>query len=169
MPDYDPTIANRKVPRSYNVQLALGDYLEGYEAEVRVCMREDTDKTYKGAMGDYYIKVVCPRARWVGAISAIKKAFRRQSETFGERKARREFNKLWERGECWACGRIVGDDYLEKGHIVDRVCGGDDLYSNLAPMCIACNRALKDLHETREEAEIWRDTIRTLVEQRGES
>lgn len=59
-------------------------------------------------------------------------------------------------GRCWACGSLVGRENLEQGHLVDRICGGDLSWTNLRPMCYACNRIFKPFHNTLSEAYIWR-------------
>lgn len=43
-------------------------------------------------------------------------------------------------GPCWRCGRLLTkDDTWTAGHITDRVDGGTDEPSNLAPECGKCN------------------------------
>jgi hypothetical protein len=59
-------------------------------------------------------------------------------------------------GVCWGCCRYVASDDYELGHIVDRCRGGEDVPTNLAVMCLLCNRLTKPFHNTREEAEEWR-------------
>ena len=76
-----------------------------------------------------------------------------------EAMALKTFNDYWDRGECWACGEIVGEQYLERGHLIDRVCGGSDYPSNIMPMCNLCNRVLKPCHENMEEVLKWREEM----------
>lgn len=55
---------------------------------------------------------------------------------------------------CRVCGRKLNWDIYECGHIVDRVVGGSDELTNLAAMCLICNR-LKPIHRTKEEFAEW--------------
>jgi hypothetical protein len=59
-------------------------------------------------------------------------------------------------GRCWACGRLVGREYLECGHLIDKVCGGNNLWNNIRPMCGYCNQIDKPLHNTIREVLAWR-------------
>lgn len=62
-----------------------------------------------------------------------------------------------DRAQCHVCGSTVPRSFYECGHIVDRMCGGEDRLSNLVTMCRTCNR-LKPVHETRDEYITWIDT-----------
>lgn len=61
-------------------------------------------------------------------------------------------------GICDICTRKLNFGDFECGHIVDRVCGGSDELDNLVVMCSLCNRAIKELHTTREEYDQWKKT-----------
>lgn len=59
-----------------------------------------------------------------------------------------------DRGRCRVCLLKVGRVW-DAGHLVDRVMGGADTLDNLILQCQRCNRSLKPLHRTREEALAW--------------
>jgi 5-methylcytosine-specific restriction endonuclease McrA len=71
----------------------------------------------------------------------------------------REYQIFYNSGRCWVCGRIVDPEYLEIGHLIDKVCGGDSTWNNIRPMCAFCNRILKPLHDTLEDVYLWRKQV----------
>jgi predicted DNA-binding ribbon-helix-helix protein len=73
--------------------------------------------------------------------------------------ARREYQLYYRSGRCWACGSLVGIEYLECGHLIDKLCGGSDDITNLRPMCLSCNRLEKPFHNTIDEVLEWRKEI----------
>jgi hypothetical protein len=70
------------------------------------------------------------------------------------------FHYYWAQGVCWSCGREVNRDLLERGHLIDRVCGGNDNSNNIRPMCWRCNHILKPFCKSIEEANQWRRYVR---------
>ena len=61
-------------------------------------------------------------------------------------------------GICWVCGQWVPPAFYELGHLVDRVAGGPDTADNVVVMCIRCNRVVKPVFDTLEEAIAWKAT-----------
>ena len=57
-------------------------------------------------------------------------------------------------GICQVCFEKISWERYECGHIVDRVVGGSDAYTNVVVMCVLCNR-LKPLHETKLACLDW--------------
>jgi 5-methylcytosine-specific restriction endonuclease McrA len=76
-----------------------------------------------------------------------------------QKAAFREYQIFYASGRCWVCGRIVGLEYLEIGHLIDKVCGGDSTWNNIRPMCLFCNHALKPLHDRLEDVYLWRQKV----------
>lgn len=50
----------------------------------------------------------------------------------------REYHVFYYSGRCWACGALVGWEYLQVGHLVDKCMGGSSGWENIRPMCIYC-------------------------------
>lgn len=59
-----------------------------------------------------------------------------------------------DRGICQVCLCRVGRLW-DAGHLVDRCVGGPDQLENLILSCIHCNRKVKPIHRTRDEALSW--------------
>jgi 5-methylcytosine-specific restriction endonuclease McrA len=59
-----------------------------------------------------------------------------------------------DRGICQVCLSRVGRLW-DAGHLVDRIAGGADTEANLVLMCVHCNRRVKPIHRTRDEALAW--------------
>lgn len=59
-----------------------------------------------------------------------------------------------DRGRCQVCLSRVGRIW-DAGHLVDRCVGGIDCLENLVLMCQRCNRSLKPIHRTLDEAQAW--------------
>ncbi len=172
----DPT-EDRNVKRAYNVQLNLFVWGEAFQnaqmLALRKWIRDEIDGKHEIPSEDKFKNVfeyldteekyhldIEREIFWKPLMEAskvaIREAFETKSQTRKERAAWKRFLREWNKGICWACGRKVEVEYLEIGHIVDRCEGGEDLPSNLAPVCITCNR-LKPLHKTKEEALEWRE------------
>ncbi|HKD00465.1 MAG TPA: HNH endonuclease [Methylomirabilota bacterium] len=64
-----------------------------------------------------------------------------------------------DRGICQACLMRVGRLW-DLGHLVDRCIGGCDAPENLVLMCVRCNRSIKPVHRTLEEAWAWLEARR---------
>jgi 5-methylcytosine-specific restriction endonuclease McrA len=57
-------------------------------------------------------------------------------------------------GRCQVCLFRVGKLW-DAGHLVDRCVGGADTPENCVLMCSRCNRSIKPIHRTLEEAQAW--------------
>jgi 5-methylcytosine-specific restriction endonuclease McrA len=112
-------------------------------------------------------KVNSWRTRYIELM--VHQAFIRAFHSPRFKKDRAEFDRYNAKGECWACGTIVGYradngqwlSCLYIGHLVDRAEGGSNLPDNVRPMCGRCNK-LKPFHQTKVEAYSWRDEVRKL-------
>lgn len=161
--NYDPTIANRNVPRAYNIQLNLFRYYEVYNTSFTKLLRQwIKSQDYSEDDGERISKIR-KEAMKDGIIAAIREAFRRKLEDSFEILCYQEYMKYYDAGICWVCERRVGKENLERGHLIDRVCGGTDLWSNVRPMCGYCNRLAKDLHDDLEEVMKWKKHICIII------
>lgn len=61
---------------------------------------------------------------------------------------------LRDRGTCQVCLLHVGRLW-DAGHLVERYLGGPDTLENLVLMCTHCNRKLKPVHQSPDEARAW--------------
>lgn len=59
-----------------------------------------------------------------------------------------------DRGRCQVCLQRVGRLW-DAGHLVDRCVGGGDTLDNIVLMCARCNRSIKPIHRTLDEARRW--------------
>ena len=59
--------------------------------------------------------------------------------------------------ECWVCGEVRP---CERGHVLDKCMGGNDVEWNILPMCWFCNRVHKPRHYSMQAALAWREDAR---------
>lgn len=74
-----------------------------------------------------------------------------------------EYYWYYHSGICWFCGRGVGEKCLERGHLIDRVCGGIDDITNMRPSCWVCNHILKPFCDSLEDVYKWRNRLQSFL------